>query len=163
MTEDDFEPLFRAASDPLIWEQHPDRLRHTRERFEIFFRSGIESRGALIVHQAATGELIGSSRFSDPDVDGTSSVEIGYTFLTRPYWGGLYNGELKRLMLDFAFERVGTVYFIVGRGNQRSRQAMARIGARLVPNETSPRMTRADRNGSVLFRILKPEWAARKA
>ena len=32
-----------------------------------------------------------------------SELEIGWTFLARVYWGGNYDGEMKRLMLDQAF------------------------------------------------------------
>ncbi|HYM59587.1 MAG TPA: GNAT family N-acetyltransferase, partial [Thermoanaerobaculia bacterium] len=34
---DDFEELYRAASDPLIWEQHPESTRHQRDVFQRYF------------------------------------------------------------------------------------------------------------------------------
>ena len=49
---DDFDALFAAASDPAIWEQHPDPLRWQRERFEAYFRGAIESGGGLVVIDA---------------------------------------------------------------------------------------------------------------
>ena len=50
LREDDFDGLHAAASDPLIWEQHPDRDRYRRDVFETrFFRGGIASGGALCV------------------------------------------------------------------------------------------------------------------
>ena len=56
-------------------------------------------------------------------------MEIGWTFLERAYWGGSYNGELKRLMLDHAFLYVDRVVFVVGEHNLRSQKALMRIGA----------------------------------
>ncbi len=37
---DDLEPLHAAASDPLIWAQHPDPARHLRPVFEKNFFAG---------------------------------------------------------------------------------------------------------------------------
>ena len=137
MKEEDFEPLFAKASDPLIWEQHPARERYKREVFEGYFRGGMESKGAFVILDAKDGEIIGSSRFCDYD-EKTSSVEVGYTFLARKYWGGEYNRELKKLMLDYAFQYIDTVYFIVGEKNQRSRKAMLKIGGLLVSKAARP-------------------------
>jgi hypothetical protein len=56
-------------------------------------------------------------------------IEIGWTFLARRYWGGRYNGEMKRLMLEHAFQTVDEVVFIIGPENHRSRRAVEKIGA----------------------------------
>ena len=88
----DFDELFRAASDPLIWEQHPEPTRYQRDVFENFFRGAIDSGGAFAVVERATGRIIGSSRFANLKED---EVEIGWTFLERKFWGGAYNRELK--------------------------------------------------------------------
>lgn len=153
LAESDFEPLLRAASDPLIWEQHPDRLRWTRERFEPYFRSGLESRGALLILDRATGEVLGSSRYRDHKPS-ESSVEVGYTFLVRSCWGGAWNGELKRLMLDHAFRYVDTVVFVVGQDNRRSRRAVSKLGA----VESGP--VAGAYGASVAYRLAKDVWTA---
>jgi RimJ/RimL family protein N-acetyltransferase len=57
-----------------------------------------------------------------------SEIEIGWTFLTRRYWGGRYNWEMKQLMLAHAFKFVETVVFLVGQDNIRSQKAMEKIG-----------------------------------
>jgi len=57
-----------------------------------------------------------------------SELEIGWTFLARSHWGGVYNGEMKRLMLDYAFKFVDRVIFLVGTINFRSQKAMKKIG-----------------------------------
>ncbi len=124
----DWDALFAAASDPLIWQQHPARDRYTEPVFRQFFQEALDSRGAFVIIDRATREVIGSSRYFGYDAD-KSEVEIGWTFLTRPYWGGKFNGELKRLMLDHAFQFVDRVVFLVGPNNQRSRRAMEKIGA----------------------------------
>jgi len=123
LTADDFDALYQAASDPLIWELHPEPLRYTRPVFQKYFDGGIESKGAFAVIDRKTGEIIGSSRYHDYDpVEKT--VEIGYTFLARKYWGGEYNLELKKLMLDHAYKWVDKVFFYVGEKNFRSQCAL---------------------------------------
>jgi RimJ/RimL family protein N-acetyltransferase len=96
--------------------------------FRRFFQGALDSGGAFVVLDAATGAVIGSSRYHAYD-PATSQVEIGWTFLARKYWGGRYNAEMKRLMLEHAFRSLDTVVFSVGAQNQRSQRALEKIGA----------------------------------
>ena len=127
----EFEPLYAVASDPLIWEQHPESDRYQREVFQRFFDGAIESGGAFAVVEQATGRIIGSSRYCNLKPE-ESEVEVGWTFLAREFWGGEYNGELKSLMLDHAFKFVERVVFVIGENNIRSQRAVERIGARFL-------------------------------
>jgi N-acetyltransferase len=128
---DDFDALFAAARDPLIWEQHPERDRYTPEVFRRYFDGAIASKGAFAVVDLATGRIIGSSRYADyKRVE--REVEIGWTFLERTYWGGEYNRELKTLMIDHALRFVDRVVFRVGEDNLRSQKALRKIGAQFL-------------------------------
>ena len=93
----------------------------------MFFREALDSGGALIAVDARDGRIIGSSRFHGYDEE-KSEVEIGWTFLARSHWGGLYNGEMKHLMLRHAFRFVNSVLFLVGPQNLRSQRAVEKIG-----------------------------------
>lgn len=128
---DDFDELFRAASDPLIWEQHPVSTRYQKEVFQKFFASAMESGGAFAVVERASGRIIGSSRYCNLKPQ-QGEVEIGWTFLERRFWGGAYNRELKRLMIEHALRFLERVVFVVGENNQRSRRALEKIGATLL-------------------------------
>jgi RimJ/RimL family protein N-acetyltransferase len=125
---EDFQNLYAVASDRLIWEQHPANDRYKRDVFEKFFHDALESGGALIATDAQADRVIGSSRFHGYD-ETVSEVEIGWTFLARSHWGGVFNGEMKRLMLRHAFRFVNSVIFHVGPQNLRSQKALERIGA----------------------------------
>lgn len=127
---DDFDALFAAASDPLIWEQHPEPTRYQEATFRGFFATAMESGGAFAAIDRATGQIIGSSRYSGYDPD-RRVVEIGWSFLTRAYWGGRYNREMKRLMVAHAFQAVDRVLFVIGPENWRSRKAVEKLGARV--------------------------------
>lgn len=133
----DFDALFAAASDPLLWEQHPEPDRHKREVFERFFDKAMESKGALAIVDLKTGRIIGTSRYYKFNRE-QDEVAIGYTFVERAFWGAGYNPEAKKLMLDHAFRFVARVYFEVGETNLRSRKAMENIGAKLVGKAELP-------------------------
>src|SRR5262245_39705498 len=124
---EDFPDLYAVASDPLIWEQHPVKERCQEDVFKEFFREALESGGAFIAIDSKTGRVIGSSRFFGYDSE-KSEIEIGWTFLARSHWGGIYNKEMKQLMLRHAFKFVNTVVFLVGPHNYRSQKAMEKIG-----------------------------------
>jgi RimJ/RimL family protein N-acetyltransferase len=124
----DWNDLFAVASDPLIWEQHPESDRYKEEVFKAFFEGALESRGAFVVIDTKTRQFIGSTRFHGYDPK-KSEIEIGWTFLARKYWGGRYNREMKQLMLDHAFKFVENVVFFVGENNVRSQRATQKIGA----------------------------------
>jgi RimJ/RimL family protein N-acetyltransferase len=125
---DDWEALFAVASDPLIWEQHPESDRYKEDVFRRYFQGAIESGGAFLILDAADGRAIGSSRFAGYD-ERAREIEIGWTFLARSHWGGACNRELKQLMLRHAFQFVDRVLFIVGPRNLRSQRALEKIGA----------------------------------
>lgn len=128
---EDFDALFEAASDPLIWEQHPAKNRHQEREFQQFFLAAMDSGGALVVIDNSNGRVIGSSRFYGFEAE-KSEIEIGWTFLARRYWGGDFNRELKALMLRHALHFVEHVVFIVGPDNIRSQRAVEKIGAQRI-------------------------------
>jgi RimJ/RimL family protein N-acetyltransferase len=107
--------------------EHPESDRYKKEVFQKFFDSAIESKGAFAVIERASGKTIGSSRYWNLNL-AESEVEIGWSFLTRDFWGGSYNGELKTLMLEHAFKFVDRVLLIVGENNLRSQKAVEKIG-----------------------------------
>ena len=123
----DFDVLYAVASDPLIWELHPEPERYQEDIFRKFFRGAMDSGGAFLVLDRATGDVIGSTRYCGYD-EANSEIEIGWTFLARSHWGGRYNHEMKRLMLAHAFRFVERVIFLVGPENFRSRRAVEKIG-----------------------------------
>lgn len=155
LRSEDYDGLYAVAADPLIWEQHPVKNRHDKEGFRGFFLESLASGGALIVIDATTERMIGSSRFHGYDNE-RSEVEIGWTFLARSHWGGIYNGQVKELMLRHAFRFVNRVVFLVGLQNMRSQVAVERIGAVRVGS-------RPDANGedSYVYQITASAFSQR--
>jgi RimJ/RimL family protein N-acetyltransferase len=147
----DFESLFAISSDPLLWEQHPAKERAERSGFERWFEEATASGGALTVIDLRDGRIIGTSRYHGYD-EARSEVEIGWTFLARSHWGGPYNADLKRLMLQHAFAFVDSVVFKVHSENFRSQRAVAKLGAVLVGTEVDPQ----GRGENYIFRLEAP-------
>ena len=124
----DFDALYSVASDPMIWKQHPARDRSDLPAFQRFFEESLASGGALAIVDTRTSELIGATRFHGYDV-GRSEVEVGWTFLARSHWGGEYNGEVKALMFQHAFQFVDQVVLLISPTNVRSCRAAEKVGA----------------------------------
>jgi RimJ/RimL family protein N-acetyltransferase len=156
---EDWESLFAVAADPLIWEQHPARDRYQEAVFREFFREALESGGAFVVIDRQTLKTIGSSRYFGFE-PAKSEIEIGWTFLARSHWGGKYNGELKRLMLDHAFRFVETVVFLVGPTNFRSQKALQKIGGVMI--ERRNKTIQGKPVEQVVYQIKKAGTAASK-
>ena len=153
LTSHDFDDLFAAASDPLVWAQHPDPSRGTREGFPPFFDGALNSKGCLVAIDAARQSIIGWTRYSNYAPG--KSVTIGNTFLARSHWGGTANAEMKRLMLRHAFTDVREVLFTIAERNVRSRRAVEKLGAELAGAEDTPRWGQIH----VIYRLTPELWA----
>lgn len=156
LKEDDFETLYAIASDPLIWEQHPNKDRYKREVFETFFKGAMESKGAFLVFDCQSGKPIGSSRYYEIDKE-KKTLAIGYTFLACDHWGGVYNPALKRLMMEHAFEHVDAVIFHIGESNIRSQKAMEKLGGKKIA-ELEMAYYGEPNKLNVVYQIRKEDW-----
>lgn len=129
LQENHFDELYKVASDPLIWKQHPIKDRYRKEVFKPFFDAAINSKGAFLILDKKTNEIIGTSRYYDYNPE-KSSVAIGFTFIGRKFWGGPYNKSAKKLLIDYAFQNVNAIFFHIGAENIRSQKAVLKLGTR---------------------------------
>jgi RimJ/RimL family protein N-acetyltransferase len=169
-----------SAGDPPLyrWSPVPQGVPATTAYVEtaLAWREAGKAMPFAII-RASDGLVIGSSRFFDmerwawpsghashgrtaPDV-----CEIGYTWLARAAVRTGANTESKFLMLTHAFEvwQVVRVCFHTDVRNERSRQALARIGGQFEGILRGHRMA-ADfiPRDSVRFSIIASEWPATK-
>ena len=159
LKEEDFEGLYAVASDPKIWEQHPNKDRWRRDVFRTFFEGALQSKGAFKVIDKATGKIAGSTRIYDYSEE-DDSVLIGYTFYATAYWGKGINLSVKTLMLDYLFQFVSQVYFHIGAGNIRSQIAIGRLGAQKTGEQEVAYFGEPSKLNFV-YRVRKEEWLAR--
>ena len=126
-----FDELYLIASNPIIWEQHPDSDRWKKEKFKDFFEIAIKNElGCFSIFDENYKKFFGSTRFYSYDED-DKAVRIGYTFIAPEYWGTATNKHIKKMMLDYVFKYLDKVYFDIGEQNFRSRKATEKLGAKL--------------------------------
>ena len=156
LNNDDFEALHLSASNPEIWEQHPNKNRWQKQIFKNFFEGAILSNGAFKVVDKINNKVIGSTRFYDYD-ETEHSILIGYTFYDKAYWGKGVNHAVKSMMLNYIFQFVEKVIFHVGKDNIRSIKAMTKLGAENL-GETEVAYFGETPKINVVFQIKKDEW-----
>jgi RimJ/RimL family protein N-acetyltransferase len=156
LQETDFEALYQVASDPKVWEQHPNKDRWKKDVFRTFFDGALQSKGAFRIVDKTTGNIIGSTRFYDYN-EQDNSIFIGYTFYATSYWGKGVNPAVKTLMLDYIFPFVTSVYFHIGANNIRSQIAISRIGAEKIGEQEVSYFGEAPRMNFV-YEISSQKW-----
>lgn len=153
----DFDGLYTAAADPLLWAQHPESNRHEKPVFQRFFDGALASGGALTAIERASNRIIGTSRYRWEEAE-PEALEIGWTFVERSQWGTGANKEMKRLMLDHAFRLVDIVIFRIGSENWRSRRAVEKIGG-----EYFKSLVAENGQAGVVYRLTRERDAAMNA
>ncbi|WP_343686201.1 GNAT family N-acetyltransferase [Chryseobacterium gleum] len=156
LQQGDFESLYKVASEPEVWKQHPNKDRYKKEVFENFFRGAMESKGAFKIIEKATGDVLGSSRYYDFD-EKDNHIFIGYTFYGTKSWGKGINPQVKKLMLDYIFQFVDKVHFHVGKENFRSQKAMEKLGGKKIAEEEVAYFAEPTRTNFV-YEIKKEDW-----
>jgi N-acetyltransferase len=142
----------------------------TQEDFDLLVEKAFseQERGESVVFatvERATGRAIGSTRFMNID-RANRRVEIGSTWIAKPWQRTAVNTEAKYLMLRHAFETWGCarVELKTDALNEKSRNAILRIGAKEEGTLRRHVVTWTGRiRDSVYFSILDDEWPAVKA
>ena len=173
------EPL-RAEHASMLWEIAKDHLADlfqwipyqlkSLEHFQEFNRSVLaeQDRGVSLpfaTFESKSNHIVGTTRYMNMDL-ANRKVEIGSTWIAPPWQRTVVNTEAKYLMLRHAFEtwKCLRVELKTDALNQRSRNAILRLGAR---EEGTLRKHLLTWNGrqrdSVYFSILDSEWPHVKA
>jgi len=159
-----FEGLAAIAFDDALWrlQMSPMRDREDLRQYVAVARAD-QLRGSALPFATidqASGRVIGSTRFAN--IERTHRrVEIGWTWIARPWQRTAANTEAKLLMLTHAFERWGCVRVELKTDvlNEQSRRAMLRIGAREEGILRSHMQAwNGRRRDTIYFSILEHEW-----
>lgn len=163
----DHAPALRAAvSDGELY-----RLWYTSapppERVEAYIRQALQEQAEgtalpFAVRCLARDEIVGSTRYCHADTQ-NQRLEIGFTWYAASVQRTAVNTECKTLLLQHAFERLGciAVEFRTHWLNQRSRAAIARLGAKqdgILRNHS--RLSDGSLRDTVVFSIIASEWPA---
>jgi N-acetyltransferase len=156
---EDFDHLYKVASDPLVWEQHPAKNRYKIDIFTALFNEGMTTKAMFVVIDKKSGDIIGSTRFNPvPETD--NAIEIGWSFIGRAYWGGGYNKAQKHLLMDYAFQHVDHVFYYIGKSNTRSRKAVEKLGGNRISHYDGQLLDARSPDG-VIYRIGKSAYQSK--
>lgn len=157
--------LYAAAQDERIWQftlssAFGDKFNDWFERALLMKKNHAQLPFVICNIENNPTQIIGSTRFYQIDA-AHRSLMIGYTWLLPAFWGTITNNICKYLLLDYAFETLGInrIEFLTDQRNERSRQAILKLGAveegilreHLMTHEGNFR-------NSLIFSILKSEW-----
>lgn len=153
--------------DIFRWFTQPVR---TPEEMRTFITTALEEQEAGKSIPFATIErcsalAVGSTRFGNID-RAHRLVEIGWTWIAPAWQRGAINTEAKYLMMRHAFDVWGCnrVEFKTDSLNERSRRAIARIGATEEGTLRNHRITASGRlRHTVYFSVIREEWPEVKA
>jgi len=157
-------PLLEIGLDPELWRWTAGVVR-TPQEMEDYIRTALteQAQGRSLpfatVHKPS-GRTVGSTRFGNID-RANRRVEIGWTWIGRPWQRTAVNIEAKYLMLRHAFEVWDClrVEFKTDRLNEQSRRALLGIGAKEEGMLRSHMITATGRvRDSVYFSIIAAEW-----
>ena len=161
--------LCEVGLDETLWTLIPTRV-HSREDMRNYIEAALRLRDAksaipFATVEQGTGRMVGSTRYMNIDVP-NRHVEIGSTWIGRPWQRTAINTEAKFLMLRYAFETLGClrVELKTDSLNEPSRKAILRIGAK---QEGIFRNHMICWNGrirhTVWFSVIDSEWLDVKA
>lgn len=169
LTLNHLDALCEVGLDKELWTLIPVRA-HTRDEMQTYIEAALrlqDSKSAMpfVTVDQASGRIVGSTRFMSIDVP-NRHVEIGSTWIAKPWQRTAINTEAKFLMLRHAFETLGClrVELKTDSLNEQSQRAILRIGAR---QEGIFRNHMICWNGrirhTVWFSIIDSEWLEVKA
>lgn len=161
---DHVDDLYEAGRDPEVWrwqytqpESRDDMARLVGEALQQY-ADGDRVTWAQV--EVASGRAVGMTSYWDID-ETHRHLEIGHTWLGRPWWRSGLNTEAKLLLTGRAFDTLGAlrVSWRTDIRNQRSQQAIQRLGARwegmLRQHRVRPDGTLRD---TVVFGMTDAEW-----
>jgi RimJ/RimL family protein N-acetyltransferase len=172
------EPL-RSEHAPMLWEIAKDHLQElfqwipyrleSLEDFREFNRHVLDEQqrgltAPFATFERSSGQIAGTTRFMNMDL-ANRKVEIGSTWIAPRWQRTVVNTEAKYLMLRHAFETWNCLRVELKSDslNQRSRQAILRLGAKEEGTLRKHMLTWNKRQrDSVYFSILDTEWPGAK-
>jgi RimJ/RimL family protein N-acetyltransferase len=161
-------PALAEALDPTLlqWFTKPAK---DLEELRLFIADALSEQAAgtalpFATLDRASGRPVGSTRFGNIDC-GHRRVEIGWTWIGRPWQRSAINTEAKLLMMTHAFEawEAIRVEFKTDALNTQSRAALERLGAVPEGRFRNHKITASGRiRDSVWYSVTAAEWPGLK-
>jgi RimJ/RimL family protein N-acetyltransferase len=161
--------LCAVGLDPDLWRLIPSKA-ETPEEMRVYVETALDEQQRsvslpFVTTLKETEQVIGSTRYMNIDVK-NRRLEIGCTWIGKPWQRSAVNTEAKLLMLQHAFESLGCVRVELKTDflNQQSRNAILRLGAKQEGIFRRHLLTWSGRmRDTVYFSILDDEWSTVKS
>ncbi|MHC3823542.1 GNAT family N-acetyltransferase [Pseudomonas sp. G3-19] len=160
----DTDALLRAAADGELWNLTVTVV-PSASTIDSYLKKALDGRDAgtvmpFVIVLKDSGAVIGSTRFWKIDPL-NRKLEIGSSWISARWQKSFVNTEAKYLMLRHAFEVLDCVrvQFTTDENNQKSRNAILRLGAQqegIVRHERI--MPDGRKRNSIRFSIIDDEW-----
>lgn len=168
LEKEHFEELYAAAADKDLWTLIPTDG-SDKAIFYKNYKLALSERDngnqyPFVIRHKETQKLIGSTRFFEI-YPSDKKLEIGWTWITKEFWGSSVNLECKLLLLTYCFEVLKTnrVQLKTKDDNLRSRKAIEKIGGVF---EGILRKDKIQNDGTTrnaaYYSILDDEWNTAK-
>lgn len=162
-------PLAEVGLDEELWRWIPDPV-HTREEMFAYVDAALAQQASGVslpftIVERASGKVIGSTRYANIE-RAHRRVEIGWTWVAPLWQRTPINTECKYMLMRHAFETLGCIRVELKTDslNEKSRKAIARIGAREEGVFRNHMITSTGRiRHSVYFSVIDSEWPGVKA
>jgi RimJ/RimL family protein N-acetyltransferase len=157
--------LLGAAQDEAVWEHLPWPRPRSEEEIAAMLEDERRVAHPFAQVEKSSGRAVGITTYRDID-ERHRTLEIGGTWIGRPWWRTAINTEAKLLFLGHAFDtlRANRVAIKTDIRNERSQAAIARLGA---VREGVVRHQYVRRDGTlrdtVLYSVIPEEWPAVRA
>jgi N-acetyltransferase len=163
LTPDHSAALCAVGLDPDLW-RWTTQVVTTPQQMAAYIEQALsdQTRGTALPFATCLRDsrVVGSTRFGNID-RANRRVEIGWTWIARPWQRSAVNTEAKYLMLRHAFEQWGClrVELKTDALNQVSRRAILRLGAKEEGVLRKHMITETGRiRDTVYYSILDSEW-----
>ncbi len=164
LEESHLDALSEVGLDPELWKWIPSQVLD-RDQMLRFIRTQLadQEKGTALPFATidqASGKIVGNTRFMNIDMP-NKRVEIGGTWIAKPWQRTAINTEAKFLMMRHAFETLGCnrVEWKTDSLNTQSRNAILRLGAKQEGIFRQHIVTWSGRlRDSVYFSVIAPEW-----
>jgi len=162
------EALCQISLDPALWEFTTARISSEAEMRK-YIHTALEGhvQGTALpfaIVDKPSGKIVGSTRYANIE-PAHRRLEIGWTWIGRPWQRTYVNTDVKYILLKHAFEELGCirVEFKTDSLNKQSRKALLRIGAKEEGTLRNHMIVQGGRfRHSVYFSIMDSEWPAAK-
>jgi RimJ/RimL family protein N-acetyltransferase len=157
--------LLDAGQDDAVWAHLKWHRPSSREDMAAIVADMDGTTLRLAQVEVESGRAVGFTNYMDVS-EAHRTLEVGGTWIGRPWWRTAVNTEAKLLILGHAFEDLNAnrVALKTDIDNVRSQEAIARLGAQ---REGVIRRQYVRKDGSlrdtVLFSVIAEEWPAVKS